>query len=62
MYWKAPAEVRERYDEMGIQPGYMSYFAKGTLFFEKDGQLITESGDMIYEYNYGGKEDLRAHV
>ncbi|WP_270335110.1 lipocalin-like domain-containing protein [Ligilactobacillus acidipiscis] len=62
MYWKAPAEVKERYDKMGIQPGYMRYYADGTLSFEKDGQTVTESGDMIYEYNYGGKEDPRAHV
>lgn len=62
MYWGATDEVRAQYDKMGIQPGYMRYFAKGTLSFEEDGQQVTESGDMIYEYNYGGKEDPEAHV
>ncbi|GBG94746.1 hypothetical protein LFYK43_12050 [Ligilactobacillus salitolerans] len=62
MYWKAPDQVKAQYDQMGIQPGYMRYFANGTLSFEKDGETVTESGEMIYEYNYGGKEDPRAHV
>lgn len=62
MYWGASEQQRAAYDQMGIQPGYMRYFADGTLSFEKDGTSVNESGTMIYEYNYGGKEDPRAHV
>lgn len=54
---------REAYDKMGIQPTYMRYYADGTLTLtQADGNTSTESGDMIYEYNYVGRPDPRAHI
>ncbi|WP_258087921.1 lipocalin-like domain-containing protein [Weissella fangxianensis] len=62
MYGDAQPEIRQRFDAIGLKPAYVRYFAKGSLTLAIDGQTITESGDMIYEYPYIGKEDERANV
>ncbi|WP_293824716.1 lipocalin-like domain-containing protein [uncultured Brevundimonas sp.] len=53
---------RKAYDAKGIQPTYMRYYAKGDLAITRAGETETVSGDMIYEFNYPGKPDPRAHI
>lgn len=62
-YGLSGEKQRAAYDAMGIQPTYMRYFANGTLTLTAaDGTVTTESGDMIYEYNYPGRPDPRARI
>ncbi|MEA5055615.1 MAG: hypothetical protein VB093_19520, partial [Propionicimonas sp.] len=62
-YGLSGQKQRAAYDAMGIQPTYMRYFANGTLTLTAaDGTVTTESGDMIYEYNYTGRPDPRARI
>lgn len=62
-YGLAGGQQRAAYDAMGVQPTYLRYYADGTLTLTAaDGTVTTESGDMIYEYNYPGRPDPRAHV
>ena len=51
-YGMSSAEDRKRYDQMGIQPTDLRYYATGTLTIANDDGTITETGDMIYELNY----------
>lgn len=61
-YGMSGEKERQRYDAMGIQPTYMRYYAKGDLAITRDGATETVSGDMIYEFNYPGRPDPRAHI
>jgi hypothetical protein len=61
-YGMAGEQQRKAYDAMGIKPSYMRYYATGALKITADGQTDTESGDMIYEFNYPGVPDPRAHL
>lgn len=54
--------TKEQFDAMGIAPAYMRYYAEGTLELTLGGETVESSGDMIYEYNYTGREDERAGV
>lgn len=71
--WKDEIEIRDMYgnsskvaqaqfDAMGIQPQYIRYYPSGTLKLTKNGKTLTQSGNLIYEYNYLGKPDPRANV
>jgi hypothetical protein len=62
-YESAGENVKARFDAIGIAPVYMRYFAKGGVTFtDTQGNVTSSTGDMIYEYNYMGKPDTRAHV
>lgn len=62
-YGLAGERQRAAYDAMGIQPTYLRYYATGTLTLTAaGGTSTTESGDMIYEFNYPGRPDPRAHL
>lgn len=54
--------MKARYDQMGIQPTYMRYAATATIAVTDENGTATESGDMIYEFNYPGRPDPRAQV
>ncbi|MEE8717305.1 MAG: hypothetical protein SOI26_08285 [Coriobacteriales bacterium] len=54
--------TKEQFDAAGIAPAYVRYYAEGNLRLTLDGRTETSSGDMIYEYNYTGREDPRAGV
>lgn len=54
--------TKEQYDQMGIQPTYMRFFAHGGLSLTLNGETSHSTGTMIYEYNYNGREDPRAGV
>ncbi len=54
--------MKARYDQMGIQPTYMRYYATATLRVEDGNGTTSESGDMIYEFNYIGRPDPRAGI
>lgn len=47
---------------MGINPVYMRYYADGDVKIIDGDEVDQSSRDMIYEYNYLGKEDERADV
>lgn len=59
---KVVGGTREQYDAAGIQPTYMRFYASGSVTLTQDGKSQKSDGDMIYEYNYLGKEDDRAKV
>lgn len=61
-YGLAGDKQRAAYDAMGIKPSYMRYYANGSLSITEDGTTVSESGDMIYEFNYMGVPDPRAHL
>lgn len=52
--------ARERFDRLGIRPSYMRYRAVGTLTLTDGSEVLTESGEMTYEFNYVGRPDDRA--
>ncbi len=54
--------MKARYDQMGIQPTYMRYYATATLRVDDGNGTTSESGDMIYEFNYIGRPDPRAGI
>ena len=54
--------TKEQYDQMGIQPTYMRFFAHGGLSLTLNGETSHSTGTMISEYNYNGREDPRAGV
>lgn len=71
--WKEEIEVRNMWGDaklpmkaafaaMGVRPTYMRYFAHGAVRLQFGGEVIEQGGDMIYEYNYMGKEDPHAGV
>lgn len=63
MYGNADEATKAKYDAGNMSPVYVRYGAKGTVTItDKNGQLITETGDMIYEYPYLGVPDKRANV
>lgn len=55
-------EQQKAFDELGIQPTYMRYYAKADLTIIENGTETHRTGDMIYEFNYIGKPDSRAHL
>ncbi|PWF27247.1 hypothetical protein [Ancrocorticia populi] len=61
-YGMAGEQQRKAYDAMGIKPAYMRYYANGTLTMTNSEGTVEESGDMIYEFNYPGVPDPRAHL
>lgn len=61
-YGTSGDEDRRRYDRLGIQPTYMRYYATGELTVTGSEGTVTETGDMIYEFNYPGRPDPRAHI
>lgn len=61
-YGLAGAKQHKAYDALGIKPSYMRYYANGTLKLTENGKTETKSGDMIYEFNYLGVPDSRAHL
>ncbi|MCA1224029.1 lipocalin-like domain-containing protein [Streptomyces sp. 8L] len=61
-YGMGGEEQRKRYDAMGIQPTYMRYYANATLALTKSESSVRESGEMVYEFNYLGLPDARAHL
>ena len=71
--WSEEIELRDMWGDaglvqkmafraMGCRPTYVRYFAHGSMRLELGGTVIEEDGDMIYEYNYMGKEELGAGV
>lgn len=62
MYGDANEQQKAGYDQMGINPVYMRYYADGDVKIIDGDEVDQSSGDMIYEYNYLGKEDERADV
>lgn len=61
-YGMSSTQDKQRYDAMGIQPTYMRYYATGELTITDPERSVTEAGDMIYEFNYPGRPDPRAHI
>lgn len=59
---KVVGGTKEMYDKAGIQPTYMRFFAEGDIKITKNGIVTESKGNMIYEYNYVGREDERADV
>lgn len=59
---KVVGGTKELFDRAHIQPVYMRFFADGNVKITKEGKTSESSGTMIYEYNYVGCEDERAHV
>ena len=59
---KVVGGTKEMYDKANIQPTYIRFFAEGGIKLTIDGEESSSSGNMIYEYNYIGKEDERAGV
>ncbi|WEV44663.1 hypothetical protein OZX60_04300 [Streptococcaceae bacterium ESL0687] len=54
--------TKEAFDQLGIMPSYMRFFAEGDIKLTLNGKQTESSGDMIYEYNYPGTEDEKAGV
>lgn len=54
--------TKEQFDAAGIAPAYIRYYGQGELKLTLDGRAETSTGNMIYEYNYTGREDPRAGV
>lgn len=50
------------HETVGVDPFYMRYFAKADLTIIGEDKTVHESGNMIYEFNYMGKSDPRAHL
>lgn len=59
---KVTGGTKDQYDAAGIQPVYMRFFADGKIALTIDGVRSESKGNMIYEYNYAGREDPRADV
>mgnify|MGYP000872135517 CR=1 FL=1 len=59
---KVVGGTKAMYDQAGIQPTYIRFFAEGGVTLTIDGKKESSEGHMIYEYNYIGKEDSRAGV
>lgn len=59
---KVVGGTKEMYDKAGIQPTYIRFFADGDIKITKNGVITQSSGNMIYEYNYIGREDERVEV
>lgn len=59
---KVVGGTKEDFDRAGIQPNYMRFFADGKVKLTKNGKASESKGNMIYEYNYVGREDSRAGV
>lgn len=59
---KVVGGTKEQYDAMGIQPTYLRFFAEGSIRLTSGDEMHEDSGTMIYEYNYVGREDDRAGV
>lgn len=59
---KAVGGTKEQYDQMGIQPTYLRFFANGGVKLMLDGKITESTGTMLYEYNYMGRVDPRADV
>ncbi|MDI6666638.1 hypothetical protein QMA56_02820 [Leuconostoc falkenbergense] len=62
MYKDADMKQKIAFKALNIQPVYMRYYGIGVLTIKENGHVNTTKGDMIYEYNYAGKEDPRADV
>ncbi|ETY72622.1 hypothetical protein LFAB_17155 [Lactiplantibacillus fabifermentans T30PCM01] len=54
--------TQAQYDQAGLQPAYLRFFAKGGIKLSLNGQTTSSTGTMLYEYNYMGREDPRADV
>lgn len=62
-YELADPATKKALDVMGAKPVYGRYFANGKVtFIDADGESVTESGEMIYEYPYNGTPDPAAQV
>jgi hypothetical protein len=59
---KVVGGTKEAFDRAGVQPTYMRFFADGAVKLTKNGEVSESKGNMIYEYNYIGREDPRAGV
>ncbi|WP_293824714.1 lipocalin-like domain-containing protein [uncultured Brevundimonas sp.] len=59
-YSAAPPEGRAAFDKAGLQPTYTRYFAIGDLVVTEGDEVIRSTGNMIYEFLYSGKPDVRA--
>lgn len=59
---KVVSGTKEQYDAAGIQPVYMRFFADGDISLTIDGSTTKSTGNMIYEFNYIGREDEKADV
>lgn len=53
---------RDQFDRMGIRPSYTRYRAEGTLTITEGSEVVTERGEMNYEFNYVGHPDSRAPI
>lgn len=59
---KVVGSTKEQYDQAGIQPTYLRFFADGGVKLTLDGKTTESTGTMLYEYNYMGRVDPRADV
>lgn len=59
---KVVGGTKEDFDRAGVQPTYMRFFADGAVKLTRNGKVSESKGNMIYEYNYVGREDPRAGV
>lgn len=59
---KVVGGTKEQYDAADIQPTYIRFFAEGSIQLTIGHEITESTGNMIYEYNYIGREDDRAGV
>ena len=59
MYSPFPPAARAVYDQANQKPSYMRYFSQGdlTITEKATGKKVSETGTMIYELSYCGKEN-----
>lgn len=48
---------RQQFDDMGVRPSYARCRGIGTLVVTDHGSTVQESGELLYELNYPGKDD-----
>ena len=62
LYSSAPAPQKAQFDAAHIQPTYTRYLADTKLELTRSGKTETIEGRMLYEFNYTGIDDERAHM
>lgn len=62
MYSQTTDAGRKQFDSMELKPEYVRYYAKGSISLINGNNITTQSGNLIYEYNYIGKPTVEVDV